>query len=67
VLAVTVVEWLATGIGIGTLMALAASVSDYSLLWSAVALVTALSALGYAGVSLIEARVLRRFAPEQLA
>lgn len=67
VLAVTVVEWLATGIGIGTLMALAASVSDYGLLWSAVALVTALSVLGHAGVSLIEARVLRRFAPEQLA
>jgi hypothetical protein len=34
VLAVTVVEWLATGIGIGSLMALSASLSDYDMLWS---------------------------------
>jgi ABC-type nitrate/sulfonate/bicarbonate transport system permease component len=67
VLAVTVVEWLATGIGIGTLMALSASVSDYDMLWSAVVLVASLSALGYAGVGWVEARVLRRYAPEQLA
>lgn len=67
VLAVTVVEWLATGIGIGTLMAMAASLSDYRLLWAAVAAVTALAALGHAGVGLVEARVLRRYAPEQLA
>lgn len=67
VLAVTVVEWLATGIGIGTLMALSASVSDYDMLWAAVVLTAALSALGYAGVGWIEARVLRIYAPEQLA
>lgn len=67
VLAVTVVEWLATGNGIGSLMALSASLSDYDMLWSAVVLVSALSALGYAGVGQIEARVLRVYAPEQLA
>jgi ABC-type nitrate/sulfonate/bicarbonate transport system permease component len=67
VLAVTVVEWLATGNGIGSLMALSASVSDYDMLWSAVVLVSALSALGYAGVGQIEARILRVYAPEQLA
>ncbi len=66
VLAVTVVEWLATGAGLGSLMALSASLSDYTLLWSAVALTAALSALGYAGVGLIEARILRIYAPEQL-
>ncbi|MBD3764789.1 MAG: ABC transporter permease subunit, partial [Rhodobacterales bacterium] len=66
VLAVTVVEWLATGVGIGSLMALSASLSDYDMLWSAMALVAALSALGYAGIGLIEARVLRIYAPEQL-
>lgn len=65
VLAVTVVEWLATGTGIGSLMALAASQSDYDLLAGAVVLVTALSALGYAGVGAIESRVLRVYAPEQ--
>jgi ABC-type nitrate/sulfonate/bicarbonate transport system permease component len=66
VLAVTVVEWLATGAGLGSLMAISASVSDYTLLWSAVALTAALSALGYAGVGRIEARILRIYAPEQL-
>jgi sulfonate transport system permease protein len=67
VLAVTVVEWLATGNGIGSLMAISASLSDYDMLWSAVVLVAVLSALGYAGVGLIEARILRVYAPEQLA
>jgi len=64
-MAVAVVEWLATGIGVGTLMAMAASVSNYSLLWATVALVTAVSALGHAGVRLVETRVLARYAPEK--
>ncbi|MEM7693270.1 MAG: ABC transporter permease subunit [Pseudomonadota bacterium] len=67
VLAVTVVEWLATGEGVGSLMALSASLSDFDMLWSAVALVAALSALCYAGVGLVEAKILRIYAPEQLA
>lgn len=67
VLAATVVEWLATGTGIGNLMALAASRSGYDLLAGAVVLVTALSALGYAAVGALESRVLRVYAPEQLA
>ena len=65
VLAVTVVEWLALGSGVGSLMALAASRSGYDLLAGAVVVVTALSALGYALVSAVEARVLRVYAPEQ--
>lgn len=67
VLAVTVVEWLATGTGVGSLMALAASRSGYDLLAGAVVLVTALSAVGYAVVGAIESRVLRVYAPEQQA
>ena len=67
VLAVTVVEWLATGRGIGGLMALSASVSDYAMLWSAVVLVTLLSWLGHAVVSGAERRILTAYAPEQLA
>lgn len=59
VLAVTVVEWLATGNGIGSLMALSASLSDYDMLWSAVVLVSVLSSLGYAAVGLLEARAAR--------
>lgn len=67
VLAVTVVEWLATGNGIGQVMALSASLSDYDMLWSAVAMVAILSALGYGAVGLVERAVLRIYAPEQLA
>lgn len=67
VLAVTVVEWLATGAGIGSLMALSASLSDYDMLWSSVVVVSVLSALGYALVGAVERRVLSVYAPEQLA
>lgn len=67
VLAVTVVEWLATGTGIGSLMALSASLSDYDMLWSSVVLVAGLSAFGYGVVGLIERRILARYAPEQLS
>jgi sulfonate transport system permease protein len=67
VLAVTVVEWLGTGRGIGSLMAMSASLSDYDMLWSAVVIVSVLSALGYAAVGAVERRVLRTYAPEQLA
>jgi ABC-type nitrate/sulfonate/bicarbonate transport system permease component len=67
VLAVTVVEWLATGSGIGSLMAISASLSDYDMLWSSVLLVAALSALGYVAVGRLERRILAAYAPEQLA
>ncbi|MFP7673823.1 ABC transporter permease [Marivita sp. S0852] len=66
VLAVTVVEWLATGNGIGSLMALSASLSDYDILWSSVVIVAALSAGGYAAVEWVEKRMLTLYAPEQL-
>jgi len=67
VLAVTVAEWLATGRGMGHLMALSASTSNYNMLWSATALLAAVSALGYAGVAAVERRVLARYAPEQVS
>jgi len=67
VLAVTVVEWLSTGNGIGSLMALSASLSDYDMLWSSVVIVAVLAVIGYALVGAIENRVLRRYAPEQSA
>lgn len=65
VLAVTAAEWLATGTGIGALMALSASLSDYDVLAGAVVIVTAISAVGYALVGAVETRVLARYAPEQ--
>lgn len=67
ILAVTVVEWLATGRGLGALMAISASLSDYDMLWSSVVVVALGSVLLYAAVGALEARVLARMAPEQAA
>ena len=66
ILAVTVAEWLATGRGLGALMAQTASTSDYNLLWSAIVVVTLGACIGYGLVSMIERAVLVRVAPEQL-
>jgi ABC-type nitrate/sulfonate/bicarbonate transport system permease component len=48
-------------------MAMSASLSDYDILWSAVVIVSVLSALAYAAVGHLERRVLEVYAPEQLA
>ncbi|MFM2390919.1 MAG: hypothetical protein RLZZ437_2474 [Pseudomonadota bacterium] len=66
-LAATTTEWLATGIGMGTLMALAASTSAYGTLWSAVVILSVTASLAYVGVEAIERHVLHRYAPEQLS
>jgi ABC-type nitrate/sulfonate/bicarbonate transport system permease component len=66
ILAATTTEWLATGIGMGTLMAISASTSAYGMLWSCVIVLALVASLGYAGVAALEARVLARLAPEQL-
>lgn len=66
ILAVTVAEWLATGRGLGALMAMTASTSDYNLLWSAIVVVALGAAFGYGLVGLVERMVLARIAPEQL-
>lgn len=66
ILAVTVVEWLTTGRGLGSLMALSASVSDYDMLWAAVVIVTTVSAVGYGLIAAVERRILTIFAPEQV-
>ncbi|MFN3970203.1 MAG: ABC transporter permease [Gemmobacter sp.] len=66
ILAATTAEWLATGIGMGGLMALTASTSAYNMLWSAVAVMAATASLCYVGVERVERAVLARYAPEQL-
>ncbi|MDO6616616.1 MULTISPECIES: ABC transporter permease [Pacificibacter] len=66
VLAATVAEWLATGTGIGNLMALTSSTSNYNMLWSCVTILTLVSVAGYALVAMLERRVLSHFAPEQV-
>ncbi|MBE3640413.1 ABC transporter permease [Mangrovicoccus algicola] len=67
ILAVTTAEWLATGRGIGALMAVSAATSDYAMLWSATA-ATGLAALAAHGaVAWAERAVLSRHAAEQVA
>lgn len=65
-LAVTTTEWLATGNGIGLLMALTAATSDYNMLWSSVVVLSLAAVLGYALVAWIERAVLRIYAREQV-
>ncbi|WP_371809415.1 ABC transporter permease [Ruegeria sp. HKCCD6604] len=65
-LAVTTAEWLATGRGIGVLMALTASTSNYNMLWSCVVLLCLAAVTAYAGVAWCEKRVLRVYASEQV-
>ena len=67
ILAATTTEWLATGIGMGTLMAVSASTSAYSMLWSTVVLLSVTASLAYIAVEAVERRVLRRYGPEQLS
>jgi ABC-type nitrate/sulfonate/bicarbonate transport system permease component len=67
VLAATVVEWLATGRGIGSLMALSASLSNYGMLWSAIFVVSVSACVLFALVARIERRVLAVYASEQLS
>jgi sulfonate transport system permease protein len=66
VLAVTTTEWLATGKGIGNLMALTATTSNYNMLWSAIVVLSAVSVAGYAAITAIERAVLRVYASEQV-
>jgi ABC-type nitrate/sulfonate/bicarbonate transport system permease component len=65
-LAATTAEWLATGIGMGGLMALTPSTSAWTQMWAAVAMMALTAAAGYAGVERLERAVLSRYAPEQL-
>jgi ABC-type nitrate/sulfonate/bicarbonate transport system permease component len=67
ILAVTTAEWLATGRGIGALMATTASTSDYGMLWSAIALIGLTAVAAHAAVAALEGAVLSRTSAEQLA
>ena len=58
-------EWLATGKGIGYFMLQAKSTVATNDLWAAVVTVTFVTVLLYALVTIIEAPVLARFAPDQ--
>lgn len=64
-LGATVAEWLATGTGLGNMMAVDAATSRYTSLWSTVVIVTVIALAAYAVVEFVEARVLAVVAPEQ--
>jgi len=67
VLASTVAEWLATGTGMGNLMAISAVNGRWGTMWSSVAVLTLISAVAYGFVAVAERWVLARVAPEQLS
>jgi ABC-type nitrate/sulfonate/bicarbonate transport system permease component len=67
ILAATTAEWLATGTGMGGLIALTASTSGYGMLWSATVVMAATAVIAYLGVQALERIVLGVFASEQLA
>jgi len=54
-------EWLATGQGLGDLMVTSSSTANYSMLWAAVVLITAVSILVYNVVSAVERPVVAHF------
>nr|WP_241732422.1 ABC transporter permease subunit [Galbitalea soli] len=66
VLAATLTEWLATGDGLGNIIVVSRSYSNYTQLWAAAAILTAVSLLFYSLVSAAERAVLTRFEPSQL-
>ena len=66
VLAVTTTEWLATGRGIGSLMALTSTTSDYNMLWSSIVAITLVAIAMYAVVIWLERAILRIYAREQM-
>lgn len=66
-LAVTTVEWLATGKGVGVLMATTSSTSNYNMLWSCVVVLAVVAVAVYATVAMLEYRVLRTYASEQVS
>jgi ABC-type nitrate/sulfonate/bicarbonate transport system permease component len=67
VLAATLTEWLATGDGLGHLIVISRSYSNYTQLWAAAVILTAVSLIFYQLVSAVERVVLARFAPSQLS
>ena len=61
------VEWLATGDGLGRLMISAGSRLDYGAIWAAVVVLTLVTAVSYTAVSVVERATLRVYAPHVLS
>lgn len=63
VFAATVAEWLATGNGLGHVIVNSRALADYSGVWAAAAILTAVSLIFYSLVSWAERAALARYAP----
>jgi ABC-type nitrate/sulfonate/bicarbonate transport system permease component len=61
IIGATLAEWLATGNGLGNLMLVSSSDSEWNTLWASVAIITITSVLFYNVVSMIERPVVERF------
>ncbi|AEI94123.1 ABC transporter permease [Roseobacter litoralis] len=66
ILAVTTTEWLVTGKGIGLLVALTSTTSNYNMLWSCILATTLLAVGMYAVVVWLERVILSKYASEQV-
>lgn len=66
ILAVTTTEWLATGTGIGVLMALTSTTSNYNMLWSCIVAIAVVAVALYAAIVWLERAVLTIYASEQV-
>ena len=58
--------WLSTGTGLGALMSTSSIQAQYAQLWAAVVVVTVMSILFAAAISIAEAPVLARYAPDRV-
>ena len=59
--------WLSSGTGLGSLMVLSTTSSQYSRLWAAVALVTLSSVVVVAVIDAVESIAVGRYAPDRAA
>jgi ABC-type nitrate/sulfonate/bicarbonate transport system permease component len=66
-LGVLIAEYLATGVGVGWMLNLAKTRSEFALVWSGAVMITMLSVLAYSLVGWLERLMLARYAPEVMS
>jgi ABC-type nitrate/sulfonate/bicarbonate transport system permease component len=66
-LGVLIAEYLATGVGVGWMLNLAKTRSEFALVWSGAVMITVLAVLAYSLVGWLERLMLARYAPEVLS
>jgi sulfonate transport system permease protein len=64
-LGVMIAEWLATGRGLGYLLVNARFLLQFDVVWAAAVVATLFALLAYISMAAVEARAMKRFAPQQ--